>query len=202
MGAASSRELAAEDATTSTRERILYAAGDCVDRLGLERATVAAIAESAGVHRVTVYRHFADREAIIVELLDRRSEPLMHRAKARLAGVVAFPDGLIDAMAGAVYEVRTTPGLQQVMGFWAEGGSFRSAGTSDRFLQRAVDITAPYLLQAQRAGQVRSDIAVPEMIEWLLDVCIILLLFKSHFELDDLRRHVRTFVLPGIQPPN
>src|SRR5215217_8518852 len=77
----------------STRDRIVFAAGDCVDRLGLERSTIAAIAESAGVHRVTIYRHFADREAIIVELLDQRSAPLMQRAKRNVLTWNRFPTG-------------------------------------------------------------------------------------------------------------
>jgi len=183
----------------STRDRIIIAAGDCVDRLGLERSTVAAIAESAGVHRVTIYRHFADREAIIVELLDQRSAPLMQRAKAKLVGLEPFPDKLVEAFSGAVYDVRITPGLKQVMGVWNEGGSFHSAGMSERFKQRAIDVTSRYLLQAQRHGYVRTDISVDDMIQWLLDVSLILLLFKPDYELDDIRHHIRTFGLPGIQ---
>ena len=186
---------------TSTRDRIILAAGDCVDRLGLERSTVAAIAESAGVHRVTIYRHFADREAIIVELLDQRSAPLMQRAKARLIGLEPFPDKLVDAVSGAVYDVRITPGLKQVMGVWNEGGSFRSAGMSERFKQRAIYVTSRYLSQAQQQGCVRTDISVDDMIQWLLDVSLILLLFKPDYELDDIRHHIRTFGLPGIQAP-
>lgn len=183
----------------STRDRIILAAGDCVDRLGLERSTVAAIAESAGVHRVTVYRHFADRESIIVELLNQRSAPLLQRAKTKLVVLEPFPDRLVDAIANAVYDVRITPGLSQVMGFWIEGGSFRSAGMSERFKQRAVDVTARHLSEAQQHGYVRTDISVEDMIQWLLDVCLLLLLFKSDYELDDIRRHIETFALPGIQ---
>jgi len=184
----------------STRDRIIFAAGDCVDRLGLERSTIAAIAESAGVHRVTIYRHFADREAIIVELLDQRSSPLMQRAKAKLIGLEPFPDKLVDAVSGAVYDVRITPGLKQVMGVWNEGGSFRSAGMSERFKQRAIDVTSRYLSQAQQHGYVRTDMSVADMIQWLLDVSLILLLFKPDYGLDDIRHHVRTYGLPALMP--
>jgi len=37
------------------------------------------------------------------------------------------------------------------------------------------------------------------MIQWLLDVSLILLLFKPDYELDDIRHHIRTYGLPGIQ---
>ncbi|MCV7393770.1 TetR/AcrR family transcriptional regulator [Mycobacterium paraseoulense] len=185
----------------STRDRIIVAAGDCVDRLGLERCTVAAIAQSAGVHRVTVYRHFADREAIIVELLDQRSAPLLQRAKAKLVGLEPFPDKLVDAISSAVYDARITPGLKQVMGFWIEGGSFRSAGMSERLKQRAIDVTSRYLLEAQQRGYVRAVLSVEDMIQWLLDVSLILLLFKPDYDLDEIRHYVRTFALPGIQAP-
>jgi hypothetical protein len=86
------------------------------------------------------------------------------------------------------------------MGFWNEGGSFRSAGMSERFKQRAIDVTSRYLLQAQEHGYVRTDISVGDMIQWLLDVSLILVLFKPDYELDDIRHHIRTMGCPASKP--
>jgi hypothetical protein len=88
------------------------------------------------------------------------------------------------------------------MGFWVEEGAFRSAGMSKRFQQRAFDVVAPHLQRAQKLGQVRQDLAVEELADWLLDNCIMLLLLKGDYELADIRRHLSIFALPAIRPPS
>lgn len=47
-----------------TRQRIVEAVVALHREIGLARTTVTAIAERAGVERLTVYRHFADEEAL------------------------------------------------------------------------------------------------------------------------------------------
>ena len=60
----------------STRERILEAAERCLERYGIQKTTLADVAEEAGVARVTVYRQFTDRDALFVDtslfILERR----------------------------------------------------------------------------------------------------------------------------------
>lgn len=51
------------------RERVLAAAKQLFPRLGLEAATVEAIAEAAGVGPATVYRHFGDKKGLILAFL-------------------------------------------------------------------------------------------------------------------------------------
>ena len=70
---------------TSTPDRIIAAAGQLIDDVGIDNVNVAEIADYAGIHRVTVYRHFADRESIFEEVLLRRSRPVLERAAARLS---------------------------------------------------------------------------------------------------------------------
>src|SRR3546814_654746 len=48
-----------------TRLRILRATMDLHEEIGLRQTTISAIAERAGVQRLTVYRHFPDDEALI-----------------------------------------------------------------------------------------------------------------------------------------
>ena len=60
----------------SMRERILDAAERCLERFGIQKTTLADVAEEAGVARVTVYRQFADRDALFIDtslyILERR----------------------------------------------------------------------------------------------------------------------------------
>lgn len=49
-----------------TRRRIMAAAVELHESVGPARATISAIAERAGVQRLTVYRHFPDERALFV----------------------------------------------------------------------------------------------------------------------------------------
>ncbi len=51
-------------AAADTRERILEAAELCFSRFGIAKTTLGDVAREAGVARVTVYRQFADKQAL------------------------------------------------------------------------------------------------------------------------------------------
>jgi AcrR family transcriptional regulator len=62
------RHPAAEPADSSTRSRLLQAARELVEESGYGAASVLAVTERAGVAAGTLYRHFASKEELFVEL--------------------------------------------------------------------------------------------------------------------------------------
>jgi AcrR family transcriptional regulator len=72
--------------TRPTRERLLRAARELIEEGGYGAASVAAIAERAGVAAGTLYRHFASKEELFVELFravcDREVEAMRESAAA------------------------------------------------------------------------------------------------------------------------
>ena len=56
---------------TPPRERILAASGDLFYRLGIRAVGVEAIAEAAGTNKMTLYRHFSSKDALVAEYLRR-----------------------------------------------------------------------------------------------------------------------------------
>jgi AcrR family transcriptional regulator len=188
-----------DPAGRQARDKLVAAAGECIDRGEIGQATVGAIAEAAGVHRVTFYRHFPDKESLVVEVLVRRSAPVLEQAAQTMKSGDFFPDGLIEAMAAAISEVRATPGLAAALGLYPTDDAPRSAWTSDRFLERAIDITGPHLEAAQSAGLLRRDIPADEIVEWLMQVCLANVLLKPHDSIDDTRRQLTRFIVPAIR---
>jgi AcrR family transcriptional regulator len=77
-------------ATAPTRERLLRAARAVIEEGGYGAATVAAIADRAGVASGTLYRHFSSKEELFVELFravcDREVEAMRESAEAMPAG--------------------------------------------------------------------------------------------------------------------
>jgi AcrR family transcriptional regulator len=75
------------DVLTSTRERLLSSAQELIEEGGYGAASVVAIAERAGVAAGTLYRHFASKEELFVELFRAvcdREEDAMRAAAAAL----------------------------------------------------------------------------------------------------------------------
>jgi AcrR family transcriptional regulator len=72
---------------TGTRERLLHAARELIEEGGYGAASVLAIAERAGVAAGTLYRHFASKEELFVEVFRsvcEREEHAMRAAGAQL----------------------------------------------------------------------------------------------------------------------
>jgi AcrR family transcriptional regulator len=59
--------------TDDARERILAAAQRCIDRHGIRKTTMDDIAAEVGLLRPNVYRYFADRDDLLLELITRRT---------------------------------------------------------------------------------------------------------------------------------
>jgi AcrR family transcriptional regulator len=73
---------------TNTRERLLVAARELIEEGGYGAASVLAIAERAGVAAGTLYRHFASKEELFVEVFRsvcEREERAMRAAADELA---------------------------------------------------------------------------------------------------------------------
>jgi len=84
-----------------TVARILDAAAAIADEHGVEAATTRAIADRAGVSYPSLYRFFADREAILGELLERQCADLDARCVAaektwRITSVAELLNNEID----------------------------------------------------------------------------------------------------------
>jgi AcrR family transcriptional regulator len=75
---------------TPTRERLLGAAQELIEEGGYGAASVIAIAERAGVAAGTLYRHFASKEELFVEVFRTVCD---REVKAMRAAAAEMPDG-------------------------------------------------------------------------------------------------------------
>jgi AcrR family transcriptional regulator len=76
-------------ATTGTRERLLGAAQGLIEEDGYRAASVVAIADRAGVASGTLYRHFASKEELFVEVFRSVCEREERAMRAAGAGTLA-----------------------------------------------------------------------------------------------------------------
>jgi AcrR family transcriptional regulator len=84
--------------TDGARERILAAAQRCVDRHGIRKTTIDDIASASGLSRPSVYRYFADRDDLLVELITRHGQALLGWARKSFSRQSGLPDQIVESL--------------------------------------------------------------------------------------------------------
>jgi AcrR family transcriptional regulator len=85
-----------------TRERLLHAAREVIEDAGYGGASVAAIADRAGVATGTLYRHFASKEELFVEVFRSvcsREERAMREAAAQMSSGTSAVQAVLETFA-------------------------------------------------------------------------------------------------------
>ena len=133
-----------------TRRAILDAAHDLLQRD--PEVSHAEIARCAGVGRASVYRHFPERQDIVVALLDE----LVGRVE-EFAAAQEEPATMVDLMRAMAREQARSLGVISVM-----RRDF-APGDLEDINDRVLDLFAEPLATAQREGLVRADLALEEV---------------------------------------
>jgi AcrR family transcriptional regulator len=133
------------------RQRILDAARALFAEEGLH-ATLDAVAARAGVGVGTVYRRFADKEALIDALFEERIDEVVEIAEAALA--VEDPwDGLLHFFEGSLAMHLHDRGLKELV-FSTAHGRDRVRDARDRIKP----VVMAVVKRAQDAGELRPDL--------------------------------------------
>lgn len=173
---------------------ILEAAQDCL--LQNPHATVAQIAQAAGVGRVTLYGHFATR----AELVDAVFARVTEQANATLDAIDTSgePVAALARLTAASWRV-----VHSFRGMLAAAESElpaeRIRGHHDRHLERLREIVA----RGQKAGVFRTD--VPQ--QWLLSTAYGLMhtaaadCYEGRLDADSAQHAVVATILAAFTPP-
>lgn len=115
-----------------TRRRIVEAAVDLHESIGVNETTVAAIAERAGVGRLTVYRHFPDERALLTACTG-------HYMAAHPIPDAARWEGIEDA------EERLAVALREIYTYYEVTGEMLTRSDRDVSTNQVLaEVVAPY----------------------------------------------------------
>ncbi|WP_081231593.1 TetR/AcrR family transcriptional regulator [Mycobacterium avium] len=95
--------------TDDARERILAAAERCIERHGIRKTTMDDIASEVGSSRPNVYRYFADRDDLLIELITRQARALLDRTHESVSGQSGLPDQIVEGVLYTADHARRDP---------------------------------------------------------------------------------------------
>ncbi|SFB48719.1 transcriptional regulator, TetR family [Amycolatopsis marina] len=123
-------DLATGSALSGTRARsaasrvsddvLLDAARTCVLASGVRRTTLAEIARTAHVSRMTLYRRFPDVRNVLAALMTREFGALLRSASAGAATAASARERLVDSSVAAVHALVGDPLMRTVLDLDAE----------------------------------------------------------------------------------
>jgi AcrR family transcriptional regulator len=111
----SANRPAAPTSTADARERILAAAERCIDRHGIRKTTMDDVACEVGLSRPSVYRYFADRDDLLIELITRHARALLDRARKSVSRQGSLPDQIVETVLFTAEHARRDPLTRHVI---------------------------------------------------------------------------------------
>ncbi len=193
------------DATTqgSAQTRILREAERCFDKYGLHRTTMDDIATAAGVSRMTLYRYFSDRDALITAIVSNRSARLVHKVHAHLSQFETLSEQLVEGLMflgrrgrqdhfiGMLLQSETFDFTNKIL--------FNKAGSAVAFAQA---IWEPLLEAAIERGELPPDYQRDTVYVWLTSVNFMMIAWLENPDVDPdyYRRLLQQFVVRAFEP--
>src|ERR1700722_14447463 len=115
MSRRSLNQPAAPTSTDDARERIVAAAERCIDRHGIRKTTMDDVACEVGLSRPSVYRYFADRDDLLIELITRHARALLVRARKSVSRQSSLPDQIVETVLYTADQARRDPMTRHIL---------------------------------------------------------------------------------------
>ena len=184
------------------RQQILAAAERVIQRYGVPKTTMDDIAKETGVSRPTVYRYFGDRDALLRALIERRSRMLFERARTFILSHDTFAEQLVEGLVYLVDHGRKDPVVRILVSPEHMEMAMPLVGGSNLATELTAEMWDPILRRAVERGEIRADLDMLAVAEWLALVQFILVGRLDFARADDPghRKMLREFVLPAFSP--
>ncbi|MFC4056793.1 TetR/AcrR family transcriptional regulator [Planomonospora corallina] len=191
------------DDTDETRARILDAAYEQFCRMGIRRSTMEDVARRAGVSRVTVYRRFPTKDALVEHVVHREFRRYFDRFLADIEQARTAADRVVLGFVSSLRALRSNPligGLMTAEPDLIVPSMINDGGRTLAIVRRFV---AGQLRREQRAGNVPDDLDVDLVAELMVRISASFLAIPSHVvDLDDdgqLAAVARRFLVPMLE---
>jgi AcrR family transcriptional regulator len=157
------------------RQRLVAATAAIVDEVGPLAVRVDEVARRAGCSRATVYRHVADKDELVREVLVGRSAAIAEQLEAELDEDGDPTDWIVEGLLRHADAVREEPWFQALTREGGAAGVARVGGGPEAVAGLAAPMVGRFLARIQARGVLRRDITIEQATEWLIGVHLSLL---------------------------
>jgi AcrR family transcriptional regulator len=185
----------------AAQEHFITAAEACFERYGVAKTTMEDIAKMAGVSRPTVYRHFADRDTLILAVVMRRSRSLIGKAQAYMRKYKTFPDQLVEGLVYSVNMGRKDPFVRLLVSPEHMELAQQILGASEAVVDLTYEMWEPILADAVKRGELNPELDFRAIARWMTYIELVLV-GRLDLAPDDksVREMLHTFVVPAFLP--
>jgi AcrR family transcriptional regulator len=199
MPRGSRSQLTAPTSTDDARERILAAAERCIDRHGIRKTTMDDVACEVGLSRPSVYRYFADRDDLLIELITRHARALIDRARKSIARQSSLSDRIVESVIYTAEHARRDPLTRHVIDPDATSLGRRMIASGTTEMMRA-EMWDPVLDAAVANNELPPGLPRSDIHLWLGNVTLMVMRGLEDGD-GDVRRYrsiLRRFVVPAF----
>ena len=193
------------DELDEARARVLDAAYEQFCRMGVQRSTMEDGARRAGVSRITVYRRFSTKDALIEQVVRREFRRYFDRFLTDIARAETVADRVVLGFVSSLRAIRGNPLIGGLIATEPDLVVPSMISDGGRTLATVRQFVAGQLRREQRAGNVSADLDVDFVAEMMVRVSASFLAIPSLlFDLDDedqLAALARRFLVPMLEPP-
>ncbi|MET9518345.1 helix-turn-helix domain-containing protein [Streptomyces sp. NPDC002994] len=193
------------DANDEITTRVLDAAFEQFRRMGMRRSTMEDVARRAGVSRITVYRRFASKDALIEQVVRREFRRYFDQFSVDVQEAETVADRVVLGFVSSLRTIRRNPLIGGLLAAEPDAVAPSMAGDEGRTLEVVRHFVAGRLRLEQQAGNVARDVEVDVVAEMMVRVSASFLVIPSQIiDIDDeeqLRAVARRFLVPMLEPP-
>jgi AcrR family transcriptional regulator len=185
--------------------RVLDGAYEQFCQIGIRRSTMEDVARRAGVSRITVYRRFATKDALVEQVVRREFRRYFDQFLIDIKQARTVADRIVLGFVSSLRAIRRNPLIGGLMSVepdvlvpYLVGGDGQTLAAVQRFV-------AGQLRLEQRAGNVPAGVDVQLVAELMARVSASFLLTPSHVvdpdDEEQMRSLARQFLVPMLRQP-
>jgi AcrR family transcriptional regulator len=175
----------------SVKDRLIRAADAEIAARGINAVQMELVARNAGVSRATAFRQLGSVSEMLVQVALLRARRHVAQVEVIMAARTGVFAKLEAALVYTAQELPSDPSISALIAQHAESVH------DPRVHQVAVDAMGPVLREGQHSGEVRTDIDVDEIVDFLVEQT-----YLAAEEIDrsegEVRRRFRHFIIPGL----
>jgi AcrR family transcriptional regulator len=191
------------DEADDTSSRILDAAYDQFCRMGIQRSTMEDVAKRAGVSRITVYRRFATKDALVEHVVRREFRRYFDQFLVDIEQAETAEDRVVLGFVSSLRAIRRNPLIGGLINDEPDLLMPSMIGEGGQTLATVRQFVAGQLRREQRAGTVSKTLNTDLVAELMVRVSASFLAVPSQVvDLDDeeqLAAVARQFLVPMLR---